>query len=112
MNAKQTFRPGRAARASVVVLLALLSAPVYVVHAEFLPVKTYITTEGLLRDEVFRMKQDTRGFLWFCTADGLSRFDGYAFTNYTTDDGLPHKIVFDFTSHRTLSPRKWKAGQR
>jgi hypothetical protein len=32
---------------------------------------------------------DSRGFLWFCTNEGLSRFDGYGFTNYSTDQGLP-----------------------
>jgi hypothetical protein len=35
------------------------------------------------------------GFLWFCTGEGLSRFDGYRFTNYTTDQGLPAAAVND-----------------
>lgn len=68
--------------------------------AEQLPVKTYTTADGLLRDEVRRIRQDSRGFLWFCTADGVSRFDGYGFTNYTTDDGLPHRIVNDLIETR------------
>jgi signal transduction histidine kinase/ligand-binding sensor domain-containing protein len=33
--------------------------------------------------------------MWFCTWEGLSRFDGYKFTNYGTDEGLPHAIVND-----------------
>ncbi|MEW6209437.1 MAG: two-component regulator propeller domain-containing protein [Acidobacteriota bacterium] len=69
-------------------------------RAERLPVKTYTTADGLLRDEVNRIKQDSRGFLWFCTNDGLSRFDGYGFTNYTTDDGLPHRVVNDILETR------------
>src|SRR5262249_36308257 len=68
--------------------------------AELLPVKTYTTADGLLRDEVSRIKQDSRGFLWFCTNDGLSRFDGYGFINYTTDDGLPHRVVNDLLETR------------
>ncbi|MBS1791696.1 MAG: hypothetical protein JST85_28560 [Acidobacteria bacterium] len=70
------------------------------VSAEQLPVRTYTTADGLLRDEVRRIRQDSRGFLWFCTADGVSRFDGYGFTNYTTDDGLPHRTVNDLIETR------------
>lgn len=71
------------------------------VSAEQLPVKTYTAADGLLRDEARCIKQDSRGFLWFCTADGVSRFDGYSFTNYTTDDGLPHRVVNDLLETRS-----------
>ncbi|MCA1623286.1 MAG: histidine kinase [Acidobacteria bacterium] len=66
------------------------------VYAERLPVKTYTVADGLLRDAVYKIKQDSRGFLWFCTTEGVSRFDGYAFTNFTTDDGLPNRYANDF----------------
>lgn len=66
------------------------------IRAEHLPVKTYTVADGLLRDSVSRIKQDSRGFLWFCTVEGISRFDGYAFTNFTTNDGLPDRHVNDF----------------
>jgi len=65
-------------------------------RAEHLPVKTYTVADGLLRDNVYKIRQDSRGFLWFCTSDGISRFDGYAFTNFTTDIGLPDRHVNDF----------------
>ncbi len=69
-------------------------------RSELLPVKTYTTADGLLRDTALCIMQDSRGFLWFCSADGLSRFDGYGFTNYTTDDGLPHRVVNSFLEAR------------
>ncbi|HEY0461803.1 MAG TPA: two-component regulator propeller domain-containing protein [Pyrinomonadaceae bacterium] len=65
-------------------------------HAERLPIKTYTVADGLPRDNVNRIRHDSRGFLWFCTADGISRFDGYSFTNFTTGDGLPDRHVNDF----------------
>jgi ligand-binding sensor domain-containing protein len=68
--------------------------------AEHLPVKTYTVADGLLRDNVNTIKQDSRGFLWFATVEGISRFDGYAFTNFTTDDGLPNRHVNYFLETR------------
>jgi signal transduction histidine kinase/ligand-binding sensor domain-containing protein len=53
------------------------------------------TSDGLAHDRVNRIVRDSRGFLWFCTGEGLSRFDGYQFKNYTRDDGLPHRSVYD-----------------
>src|SRR5215470_15272516 len=64
-------------------------------RAEQLPIRTYTTSDGLPADNVNRIVRDSRGFLWFCTEEGLSRFDGYKFTNYTTDQGLPHRWVSD-----------------
>jgi len=55
-----------------------------------LPLKYYTTADGLAHNEINKIVRDSRGFLWFCTADGLSRFDGYTFTNFGTDQGLPH----------------------
>ena len=70
-------------------------------RAERLPVKTYTVADGLLRDGVRRIRQDSRGFLWFCTADGLSRFDGHGFTNFRAEDGLPDRHVNDILETRS-----------
>ena len=63
--------------------------------AEQLPVKTYTIADGLARDSVNNIRQDSHGFLWFCTVEGVSRFDGYSFTNYGMAEGLPHRVVDD-----------------
>lgn len=86
---------GRMPRALGVYLL--VSA---IVHAEHLPIKKYTTADGLAQNSVNRIMRDSRGFLWFCTDEGLSRFDGYTFTNYTTADGLPHPVVRDVLETR------------
>lgn len=99
MGANESSKLELAARLWMVVLFFLSTTPP-LARAEVLPVKTYTTADGLVRDEVYRIKQDSRGFLWLCTADGLSRFDGYGFTNYTTDDGLPNRLVTDFLETR------------
>ena len=63
--------------------------------AERLPSRTYSMDDGLAHNRVKRIVQDSRGFLWFCTADGLSRFDGAHFTNYRVEDGLPAPSIND-----------------
>jgi ligand-binding sensor domain-containing protein len=77
-------------------LLLVLLATSMTTEAERLPIKTFTTVDGLANNTINRIVRDTRGFLWFCTTDGLSRFDGYTFTNYGTDQGLPHGRVSDF----------------
>jgi ligand-binding sensor domain-containing protein/signal transduction histidine kinase len=66
-----------------------------VAWAERLPIKIYSIGDGLTSDKVNRVVRDPRGFIWFCTFQGLSRFDGYGFRNYTTDEGLPSNVVQD-----------------
>jgi len=36
--------------------------------------------------------QDSRGFLWFGTEDGLNRYDGYTFKTYKPDPDAPHSL--------------------
>ncbi len=62
--------------AALLGLIALVLFLPSTAKAERLPVKTYTVADGLLRDNVLKIKQDSRGFLWFCTDEGISRFDG------------------------------------
>src|SRR2546422_9847124 len=78
----------------------LLLSSAWPAFAERLPLKIYTTADGLPHNEINRIVQDSRGFLWFCTAEGLSRFDGYAFRTYTPDQKLPHRSVSDLLEAR------------
>src|SRR5438445_4721288 len=66
-----------------------------VAQAERLPLRAYTTADGLVHNTINKIVRDSRGFLWFCAEEGLSRFDGYSFTNYGTNEGLPHTSVKD-----------------
>ena len=83
----------RSAPAGLTLLLSLCLPSTS--RAERPPLKAYTTADGLAHDSVNRIVRDSRGFLWFCTAEGLSRFDGYRFKNYTQDQGLPHRNIND-----------------
>ena len=37
--------------------------------------------------------QDRKGYIWFSTREGLSRFDGYSFVNFGERDGLEQQLV-------------------
>ncbi len=63
------------------------------VSAARLPLKTYTVADGLPHNTINCIVRDSRGFLWFCTAEGLSLFDGYRFTNFGVDQGLPNPHV-------------------
>src|SRR5205809_3078028 len=69
-------------------------------RAEHLPLKAYTVADGLPNNVINKIVRDSRGFLWFCTQEGLSRFDGYSFTTLGVDQGLPHAIVNDFLETR------------
>src|SRR3954462_13769884 len=81
-------------------ILSIVSFLTLTCRAEKLPLKIYTTADGLAHNTVNKIVRDSRGFLWFCTAEGLSRFDGYTFSNYGTEQGLPHPIVTDLLETR------------
>jgi ligand-binding sensor domain-containing protein len=58
--------------------------------------KNYTMNDGLVSSSICRIFQDSKGFLWIGTWEGLSKYDGNTFTNYTTSNGLSHNLVNDF----------------
>lgn len=74
---------------------------VAVALAERLPLKSFSTADGLPHNEINKIVRDSRGFLWLCTSEGLSLFDGYGFRNYGTAEGLPHAVVTDILETRS-----------
>lgn len=76
------------------VIAAAIAAPGHA-RAERLPIQSYTTADGLSNDRVFYGARDVRGFLWFATADGLSRFDGNRFETFGLADGLPDTRCYD-----------------
>src|SRR3989441_10920553 len=81
-------------------LLGLLLYMCVTALAERLPLKTYTTADGLPHNVINKIVRDSRGFLWFCTEEGLSRFDGYSLTNFGMEQGLPHASVNDLLETR------------
>lgn len=87
----------RGRRLSLVAIVLLASA---CAEAKRLPARVYTSADGLALDNIGCIVPDSHGLLWFCSDEGLSRFDGYEFTTYTAVDGLPSNRVFDFLETR------------
>lgn len=52
-------------------------------------VQTHLTTlDGLPSNTVRYIMQDSYGYLWFSTTNGLSRYDGYSIRNYRQKEGI------------------------
>ena len=54
-----------------------------------LVIQRHLTTaDGLPSNTVRHIMQDSYGYLWFSTTNGLSRYDGYSIRNYRRAEGL------------------------
>ena len=48
-------------------------------------IETLSLQDGLMNPQIYDLVKDEKGFLWFGTADGVKRFDGYGYTSFTHD---------------------------
>jgi len=48
--------------------------------------------DGLSQSTVFAITQDSKGFMWFATHDGLNRYDGYNFAVFKNDKNNTNSI--------------------
>lgn len=67
-------------------LLGALLGMAGAARSEHLPIKIYTSADGLGSGFIDFLMRDSRGFMWFCTRDGLSRFDGSQFVTYQIGD--------------------------
>jgi signal transduction histidine kinase/ligand-binding sensor domain-containing protein/DNA-binding response OmpR family regulator len=68
-------------------------------------------TDGLSNNSVNCIIQDREGFMWFGTAEGLNKYDGYTFTVFPTDPSDPHSFQNSHVSYllEDRSNRLWAA---
>jgi len=60
----------------------------------------YTLENGLPSAEVYSAFQDSKGYMWFATDAGVSRFNGYEFENFNVSDGLTDNTVFLITEDK------------
>lgn len=67
--------------------------------------KQYSVEDGLSSSEVYQVKQDSEGYIWFATGNGVNRFNGYEFEHFSMSNGLPDNTVFNI--HEDHEGRIW-----
>ncbi|MBK9729720.1 MAG: hypothetical protein IPO83_00240 [Chitinophagaceae bacterium] len=67
--------------------------------------KHYTTGEGLPSQVVYCTTQDSKGYLWFGTDAGASRYDGHTFENFNIQDGLSDNEILNI--HKDSKGRLW-----
>jgi len=71
----------------------ILILAIQTISAQPFGIRKYTINDGLPDGYILKIFQDSNGFLWLGTSNGLSRFDGKEFVNYGFADGLPDVYV-------------------
>ena len=75
-------------RAFIVALLILTST-----HISAQTSRLYTSAEGLANSHINDIFQDSRGFIWISTENGLSRFDGLKFSTFRSDQTQSDALI-------------------
>ncbi|MBP6871809.1 MAG: histidine kinase [Bacteroidales bacterium] len=62
-------------------------------HFDRITTENTLTVKGLSQNSIYSLIQDSRGFIWIGTWDGLNRYDGYDYIVYNTANGLSHPTI-------------------
>jgi signal transduction histidine kinase/ligand-binding sensor domain-containing protein len=69
------------------------------IAAQSLNFDHYLVADGISQSEILNIHQDSEGYIWIGTQNGLNRFDGYTFEKYFYEPSDNHSIsnnwIFD-----------------
>ncbi|MBK8492696.1 MAG: hypothetical protein IPL49_17870 [Saprospirales bacterium] len=77
-------------RWSVWLIVVLASLAGWNLRAQELEVQIKVLgfEEGALASQTYKIQQDTMGFVWLATFNGLNRHDGYEFLSFEVPDSI------------------------
>lgn len=86
----------------IILFLSYISFLVSSSFAQDIDFRNYTIKEGLAQNTITYIMQDSKGYMWFGTQLGISRFDGKEFKNFKMPDGLPNnhiQTIFEDSEH-------------
>lgn len=88
-------------RVHMSVWLAIFSLFIAPVSGQVQQFSQYRVSDGLSQSEILCIFQDSEGFMWFGTQNGLNKFDGYTFDHFINDPDdsttISNSWIFDIT---------------
>ena len=75
---------------SVIIILFFSIRMVYTQSPIF---RNFNVKDGVASSEVYAAIQDAKGYMWFATENGASRYDGVSFKTFTVADGLADNTI-------------------
>lgn len=88
-------------RLFIIILIGCISSiyseSIHGQEREALHVKKIDTKNGLPSSVVYYLFEDSKGFIWIGTDNGLVKYNGYDFEYYTSEHGLTNNNVFFIT---------------
>jgi ligand-binding sensor domain-containing protein len=88
-----------ALRASFAVILISIGNAFYLsgqdneIKFDQITTENTIRVKGLSQNSVYSLIQDSKGFMWIGTWDGLNKYDGYNFTFFNKENGLSNTTI-------------------
>ncbi|MFT3740460.1 MAG: two-component regulator propeller domain-containing protein [Breznakibacter sp.] len=76
-------------------ILPVLLFPVTLAYSQSYDFKVFDSNMGLPQNFVYCLAQDHEGFIWIGTGEGLVKYDGIRFKNYTVADSLAGDFIRD-----------------
>ena len=83
----------------IIMLFTLLVSFSFFGYSQEFPSK-FLSLEDGLPQNMYRVVQDSEGYIWILSGDGIARYDGQNFNFLTIQNGLPVNDVFNFVPDR------------
>lgn len=77
----------------LILVFALLCVDIQLISSQTFDFNTYNSSIGLPQNYIYSVQQDYNGFIWIATAEGLSRYDGVTFVNFSERDSLAENFT-------------------
>ena len=93
-------------RFTVLIILFLIFSE-KILLAQILPFHNYTVKDGLVSDNITSICQDSLGYIWFGTGEGISIFNSKEFKNISTIDGLSSDKISFITADKKIPGDVW-----